>query len=177
MSMKNWLILFVRTGNENNLMAVLKEKLNPYEYLPFVPLVETSFRKSGVVQKIKKPLFPGYLFIQTKVESDLIADKLSIALKGIKSIYSLLCYGCDKKDVVMRESERSYWERLLGTEFCITASAGFIENERIRVTSGALTGLEGSIKKIDRHKRQAIVEMEMMGAKREVALMLEIIRG
>ncbi|GHT46545.1 hypothetical protein FACS189454_07860 [Planctomycetales bacterium] len=173
--MKNWLILFVRTGNENNLLPILKEKLNPREYLPFVPLVETSFRKNGVVQKIKKTLFPSYLFVQTEVEPDLIADKLSVALKGIKNIYSLLCYGCDKKDVVMRESERLYWERLLGAEFCITASAGFVDNDRIRVTSGALMGLEGSIKRIDRHKRQAIVEMEMMGAKREVALMLEII--
>jgi len=36
-------------------------------------------------------------------------------------------------------------------------------------------GLEGRIKKIDRHKRQAIVEMEMLGARREVAVMLEIV--
>ena len=38
----------------------------------------------------------------------------------------------------------------------------------IRITSGTLVGLEGRIKKINRQKRKAIVEKEMMGAVREV---------
>ena len=33
-------------------------------------------------------------------------------------------------------------------------------------------GLEGLIRKINRHKREAVVEMEMMGARRDVAVML-----
>ena len=47
--------------------------------------------------------------------------------------------------------------------------------DRIQITSGALVGLEGQIKKIDRHKRIAIVAMRMMGAVREVPLMLEVV--
>jgi transcriptional antiterminator NusG len=110
------------------------------------------------------------------VESALIADKLKAALKGIQDIYSLLHYGSNEKDVVMRESERLYWERLFGQDFCIAGSVGFIEGDRIQVTSGALMGLEGQIKRINRHKREAVVEMEMMGAKRDVVLMLEVVR-
>ena len=45
----------------------------------------------------------------------------------------------------------------------------------IRMVAGALVGLEGRIKKINRHKREAIVEMEMMGAVRKVAVMLEVV--
>jgi transcriptional antiterminator NusG len=52
---------------------------------------------------------------------------------------------------------------------------GFCEGDKVRVTSGALVGLESLIKKVNRHKREAIVEMEMMGDVRRVKLMLEVV--
>ena len=36
-------------------------------------------------------------------------------------------------------------------------------------------GMNGSIKKVNRHKREAVVEMSMMGSTREITLMLEIV--
>ena len=66
-------------------------------------------------------------------------------------------------------------ERLFGADFCVVGSIGFIEGNTIRITSGALVGLEGRIRKVNRHKREAIVEMEMMGAVRDVAVMLEVV--
>jgi transcriptional antiterminator NusG len=173
--MKNWVILFARTGSEEKLVHVLKEKLNTEEYLPFVPTKETPYRNKGVVNRVRKPLFPGYIFVQTEIETHSIAEKLTAALKNTKDIYSILHYGDDEKDVVVREEERLYWERLFDADFCVVGSVGFIAGDTIRVTSGALVGLEGQIKKINRHKREAIVEMEMMGARRDVTLMLEIV--
>ncbi|GHT31223.1 hypothetical protein FACS1894214_2330 [Planctomycetales bacterium] len=174
-AMENWVVLFVRTGSENKLLQTLKENLNTDDYLPFLPSKETSFRRKGIVHKFRKPLFPGYIFLQTEKEPSIIADDLKAVLRGVKGIYSLLHYGSDKTDVAMCESERLYWERLFDSDFCIAGSVGFIEGDKVYVTSGALVGLEGSIKKINRHKREAIIEMEMMGTKREVTLMLEIV--
>ena len=173
--MKNWVILFAKTGYEENVIQILLEKLDTEEFLPFVPSKETPYRNKGIIHKKRKPLFPGYIFIQTEVESELIAKKLKTALKDTKDIYSLLHYGSDKNDVAVRESERLYWERLFDADYCITGSVGFIEGDKIQVTSGALIGFEGQIKRINRHKREAIVEMEMMGAKRDVTVMLEIV--
>jgi len=173
--MKNWAILFVRTGYEEKVVQALREKLVANEYLPFVPTKETAYRRKGIVHKERKPLFPGYVFVQTEVEQELIADKLNMTLKNIGIVYSLLYYGNNKKDVAIRETERLYWERLFDAEFCITGSIGFIEGNRICVTSGVLMGLEGQIKSINRRRREAVVEMKMMGAKREVTLMLEIV--
>ena len=173
--MKNWIVLFARTGSEEKLVNTLKEKLCTEEYLPFVPMKETPYRSKSVIHKIRKPLFPGYVFVQTGIEPALIADRLAKVLENVKDIYSILHYGNNEKDVVIREEERLHWERLLGAGFCVAGSVGFIEGDAIRITSGALVGLEGQIKKINRHKREAIVEMEMMGARREVKLMLEIV--
>ena len=174
--MKNWVILFARTGSEEILVQMLKERLNAEEYLPFVPIKEMPFRNKGVIHKVRKPLFPGYIFVQTHIESKLISNRLKLDLKAAKDVYSTLHYGDDKNDVVLHESERLFWENLFDENFCIRGSEGFIEGETVRIISGALVGQEGRIKKINRHKREAIVEMKMMGAKREVALMLEIIQ-
>ena len=172
---KNWTILFVRTGWEEKLVSVLKEKLNPNEYSPFVPSKETAYRRSGIISKVRKPLFPGYIFVQTEIEPKLIASKLTLALTSVKGIYSILHYGEDRNDVAMREEERLCWERLFNADFCVVGSVGFIEGDVVRITTGSLVGLEGQIKKINRHKRSAIVEMKMMGAVRDVVLMLEVI--
>jgi len=173
--MKNWVVVFARTGLEEKLVQIIREKLDTEEYLPFVPMKEMPYRSKGVVHKIRKPLFPGYVFVQTEIEPILVAEKLSLALKNTRDFYSILHYGDNEKDVVVREEERLYWERLFDADFCVVGSVGFIEGDTIWITSGALIGLEGQIKIINRHKREAVVEMAMMGAVREVAVMLEIV--
>ena len=176
--MKNWVILFVKTGSEDRLMRILKEKLNTAEYLPFLPLKEMPYRKKGIISKKRELLFPSYIFIQTEIEANLVAEKLELALMNIaqqKDIYSILNYG-NKKDIVIRENECLYWEHFFNSDFCAMGSVGFIEGDVVRITSGALVGMESRIKKINRHKREAIVELEIMGAIRKVSLMLEIIK-
>ena len=160
------------------LKDMLKENLKADEFLPFVPVKEMPYRRKGVVQEVRKPLFPGYVFIQTEITPNLIADRLEAALKSIgenEHIYSVLHYGDDKNDVVVREEERLHWERLFDEDFCVKGSVGLVVGDTVRITSGALMGLESRIKKINRHNREAIVEMKIMGAVRKVTLMLEIV--
>lgn len=176
--MNNWVVLFARTGSEEELEEMLRENLNVSDFLPFVPKREVSYKRKGITQIVRKPLFPGYIFIQTEIEANLVADHLNTALGDIREqrhIYSILHYGNDKKDVVVREEERSYWECLFDENFCIKGSIGVIEGNRTRVTSGALMGMEGSIKKVNRRKCEAVLEMSMMGATREITVMLEIV--
>jgi len=176
--MTNWVILFARTGSEKKLTRILGESLNAGEYVPFLPVREASRRSKGVIYRERRLLFPGYIFIKTVIEACLIAERLEPVLKDTvrsEGIYSMLHYGDDKKDVAVREKERLYWERLFDADFCITGSVGFIEGDTVRVVSGPLVGMESRIKKINRHKREAVVEMEVMGALREVRLMLEVV--
>ena len=55
------------------------------------------------------------------------------------------------------------------------SSVGYFEGDNIVVTYGPLVGMEGSIKRIDRHKRLALVEMDMFDRVTEVKVGLEII--
>jgi len=98
--MKNWVILFVRTGSEEKWVRILKERLITNKYLPFLPVKETHCLNNGTIYKVSKLLFQGYVFIQTEIETDSIAEKLNLALVDIvrhKDIYSIFHYGDDKK--------------------------------------------------------------------------------
>ncbi|MEG2506006.1 MAG: KOW motif-containing protein, partial [Carnobacterium sp.] len=57
----------------------------------------------------------------------------------------------------------------------VDMSVGYIIGDKIIVRDGPLKGKEGSIKKIDRHKRIAFIEVEFLGEVRETKVGLEII--
>ena len=177
--MDNWVILFVRTGTEEELVVTLRNRLNAKEYFPFFPAKELPYKTKGIFRKVRMPLFPGYLFIKTAIEPQSIAGNLKAVLREDddfpNDIFRLLHYGKDKNNVVVRESERIFWENLLDADFCIGESKGIIEGDRVRVVSGPLVGREGLIKRIDRHKRKAIIESEMMGSVHRVMVMLEVV--
>ena len=178
--MKNWVVLFSRSGSEDKTINELKGVLNNYGFLPFAPLKEKAQRNKGIITKKCERMFPGYILLQTEIEPKQITENLRLALRENnlmekRNIYSILHYGDDKQDIVMHETERLQLERLLDDSFCVAGSVGFIEGDKIWITSGPLKGMESHIIKINRHKREATIEMEMMGAVRQVQVMLEVV--
>ena len=75
----------------------------------------------------------------------------------------------------MRMSERSSLKNLYGDKHCIEASTGIIEDDRVKINEGALIGKEHVIKKINRHRREAVIEVCLMGSLREIIVGLEIV--
>ena len=55
------------------------------------------------------------------------------------------------------------------------SSIGVIEGDTVHIFEGSLQGMEGLIRKIDRHKRMAYLEVEMFGRMVEMRAGLEII--
>jgi transcriptional antiterminator NusG len=171
--MKHWVIIFAHSGAEEKLIGALTESLTSNGFFPFIPVREMYKRKTKKMEQ--RPPFPGYLFLQTDIEADLIADKLFELLRNVKHIYSILHYGDDTRDVVVRQHERECLQSLFDDECRIRASVGFIEGDKVYVTEGALVGKESMIVKINRHNRTARIAIDMFGDKRDVVLSLEII--
>ena len=57
----------------------------------------------------------------------------------------------------------------------IRGSKTIKEGDKILIISGPLMGLESIIKKTSNHNKEATIEIEMMGAIREVRVYLEMI--
>jgi len=176
--MKDWIILYVRHGFEYKVLRVLQERLDTKYFSPFIPCWEKFYKNRGVILNKYKLLFPGYIFLQTEIDPKNVANELRRELRDkvkCKHIYKILHYGNNQDNIVVKAEERIYWDRLLDKNFCLSGSVGFIKSDLVNIVSGPLHGLEGRIKYINRHKREAIVEIEIMEEKREIRLMLEIL--
>lgn len=169
MQQSNWYVIQVMTGREEALCRDIKNLLEPelYEHC-FVPMAERQHRKDGKFITLREPLFPGYLFII----SDFIED-ISVALWKISKFKRIL--RTDNTFVPLEPEEVSSFRSLTDEAFNVTMSKGFIIGDAITVTEGPLKGYEGRIKKIDRHKRMAFVELPFLGRDTRVRVPLEIV--
>ena len=73
------------------------------------------------------------------------------------------------------KQEEQLLRRLTGDTTNVAVSVGMIEGDKIIVREGPLIGMEGMIKRIDRHKRMAVLEVELFNRISEVKVGLEIV--
>jgi len=90
------------------------------------------------------------------------------------SIFKLL--GNQSMDYMkLSEDEKNYLLSFYDDKYIVEESKGFIVGDKIVINSGALKGKESIIKKIDRHKRCAEIEMVWFGELRRISVALEIV--
>lgn len=163
-----WYVIQVRTGSEENIRLQCEANI-PQDVMErcFIPYYEERRRIRGEWMTLKKILFPGYVFLITEE-----IDELFYQLKKVIGLTRLL--GAGDEIIPLTERERDFLLRFGGENQIVEMSEGIIEQSRIRILSGPLMGMEGQIRKIDRHKRKAWLEMEMFGRVQRVEVGLEV---
>jgi transcriptional antiterminator NusG len=172
----HWYILFVYNGKEQKVSADFSSQFKDEQVFPFVPTKDKVFKGGGKTKIEKELLFPGYVFIETKILPKKFLRLVEGYVKTSSDIIRVLRNSSDpNSDITVKEEERTAWMHLLGRTSNIEISIGFIENDKVTITHGPLMGQEGIIKKIDRHKRQTTIEMKFMGRVVEMRVALEVI--
>lgn len=131
-----WYILFVQTGREYKVERFLKERLDSNYFMPFIPLHEMLFKKSGTVRKELKPLFPGYVFVETDLDGKEFIKGTRTIINNSCDIVSLLRYS--DTEIAMKESERQMLLSLCNDKRCIESSSGIIVGDKIHILDGPL---------------------------------------
>lgn len=166
-----WYVIQVFGGKEQTTLDLLKRFVDEGVLQEaFVPRREVMRRNGGVTTRVIEVLFPGYLFVVTETPRELCAQ-----LKGVPAFTRMLG-GSDKRFIPLNQSEIDCLEEFCGVNRVVEMSHGVIEGDQVRVSEGPLKGHEGIIKKIDRHKQCAYVDMEFMGRTKSIKLGLEIVR-
>jgi len=161
---------------ETKIVNILKVMLDTDKYLAFVIKKEILFWEKGKPKLLHKIIFQGYVMVQTICNAeDVIRDMRPIISIARNNIYKILNYGSDNKDIMIRKSEQVMWESLIDSDFFIRASFGIIDKGNLKVTSGPLVGKEAEIKKLNKYKRKAIVDVEFAGEFIEISLVLDLI--
>ncbi len=164
-----WYVIQVRSGTEEEIQGQC-QKIIEKEILEkcFIPYCEQMKRYHGEWHKETRILFPGYVFLVSKDR-----EKLYFRLKKVVGLTKLI--GTGREIVPLEDEEVAFLLEFGKEEQLVSMSVGIIENDQVVVTKGPLKGNEGLIKKIDRHKRRAYLELEMFGRKIETQVGLEIV--
>lgn len=118
----------------------------------------------------KEKLFPGYLFMDLEVSQ---VEPVRQALRKATEHAKVLKTGDELYPIHAQEEQ--LLRRLTGDTTNVAVSVGVIEGDKIIVREGPLVGMEGMIKRIDRHKRMAVLEVELFNRVSEVKVGLEIV--
>lgn len=108
----------------------------------------------------RRKLLPGYIFLS--------GNQLIGAVERIKKDRE------DEGDISLVPCEDLCLEDMCWKGNLFGISKGIIQNGKAVVTSGPLKGREKLIRKIDRHKRTAQIEISIAGSKQRVTVGLEI---
>ncbi|MCM1467216.1 MAG: antiterminator LoaP [Alistipes sp.] len=164
-----WYVIWTITGREEQLKQEITRRLPKELYSKCrIPCRVESRKKDGKRIDVKRVLFPGYLFIETD-DIEAVYMELRNLFRFSKLLKTGECYTPVSPD------EERLIRRLTGDTEVVELSYGIMEGSRVVIHTGPLKGMEGYIKKIDRHKRKAYLQIEMFNRTVETCVGLEIV--
>lgn len=178
-----WYVLFVKANTERRVICEINQFANALSIQnkvePFI-LESEQYYRNKKYQKLgnkyqKRPLFPGYVFIETDISDERFLELFSSYIYKSESIIKILLTN-NKNKLAISDKEKTRLEYWCLGHRCITHSEGYVEGENIVITSGPLVGKEAVIKRINRHNRCAYVELEFMGVKQLIKVALELVK-
>lgn len=163
-------VLHVPGGRERTARDLIVKLLSDLVEECFVPVGEVMRREGGAWVRAEQLLFPGYVFVVTGS-----VENLARRLRELP-FYARVIGGDSEKFVPLTTEEVAWLTALTNVEtHVVEMSRGVIEGDRVVVWSGPLRGREGDIRRIDRHKRVAYLDMEMFGRTKTIKVGLEIV--
>ncbi len=163
-----WYVIQVMSGREHHMAELCRMQDMQDEEEVFVPLYQRKKKIKGEWKMCEAILFPGYVFFDTKD-----VQQLYYRLKKVSGLTKILATG--NEFTPLHETEIAFLKQFGGKKHIVEMSVGYIEGDTCTVTTGPMQGFSGVIKKIDRHKKIAVLEVEFFGRNTEVTVGLEIV--
>lgn len=166
--MSNWYAVQVTTGKEEETSLACRRLVSTESLKEcFVLKSERMRRYEGAWHKEEQLLFPGYMFLITDQ-----VEKLYYELKQVPELTKIL--GDGSCFIPLEDEEVSLMLQMGGKDHVVAMSFGYIVGEEMIITRGPLQNVKGIIRKIDRHKRTALIYTKILGHLQYVTMGLEI---
>ena len=168
-------VIYTQTGKEEKVIDAIKNKLhNNEDFEVFSPYRKSLRKYKGEFKEVIERCFPGYLFVETDKPKELFFD-----LYWVDEYTKLLGReGITYNFTPLNDEESRMIDILYNKNNNRTTEISDIEvvpGDVIRVLDGPLEGLEGTIKKVDLHKRNVTIEFPFCNRKAEAKLAINII--
>ena len=163
-----WYVLQVFAGTETKICQQCQEWIVKEDENVFILLTERMTKIQGKWSLVTGKLFPGYVFVETEKIQDFY-----IRMKNAGGFAKILKTG--EELTPLYPEEEKYLQMLGGDEHIVRYSQGYVQGEKMVITSGALKECCGKVKKILRHKRLLVLEIPLLGREMEVTVGLGIV--
>lgn len=149
-----WYVAQVQAGRESSTLEMCRRLVPPSVMEDcFMPEYEVMWKIRGEWRLVKRLLFPGYLFFVTD-DPEALNRELSRVPMPIR-----LLGNEENSFFPLTGKERDWFLSFMDGNHTVRMSEGYISGDKITVTRGPLMGFEGDIRKIDRHKRRAYIDV------------------
>ena len=163
-----WYVVQVIGGQEHNIARLCEVRLLQENEEVFIPMYQRKKKIKGKYELCEAILFPGYVFFETEEVEDLF-----FRLKGVQQLTRILQTGEDFTP--LHETEVAFLRQFGKEEHVVEMSVGYIEGDEVVITNGPMEEWSGKVKRIDRHKMIAVLEIEFFGRMTDVTVGLEIV--
>lgn len=154
-----WYVFQTMSGEEQmclNLCSAILDKSNYREM--FIPRHIVKKRYCKEWHDKLKVMFPGYVFMECDSEN---IEQIYIQLWKVPQLTKML-KNADMVAPITKEEEE-FLRSIMDDEHIVRYSEGFIVGQRVCITEGALRDVSGHIKKVDRHRRIAYLDIDFFG--------------
>lgn len=163
-----WYVLWVETGKEHKVRGIIESQVPAETYERIViPQKRIPKKFKGEWKEVQSVLFPGYLFV--------VAEHITEFAEALNAVpeFTQMLKADDEIAAIYPEEEASL-KRLVDADEIVEMSQGIIEHDEVKILSGPLMGMEGIVKRINRHKRTAVIELGLFERVLQVEVGLEI---
>ena len=165
----NWYVIQVERRKEEEIATICRKQIASDILIDsFVPKYKRLRKYQGKWHQEEAILFSGYVF--------LISDYINDVFQELKKIPDLTKLLGNFGDYIssLYEEEVNFLQTF-SKDYVVDISSGYIEGDKIVIIDGPLMGYEGRIKKTDRHKRLAYLEVKMFDQITLVKVGLEVV--
>jgi transcription antitermination factor NusG len=149
---EQWLALWTHSHSEQ----LVHDQLIAKEFNAFLPLVPVWSRRGGARHLIRKPMFPGYLFVRQAL------DKAGyIEILKTNGLARILGERWDRPAVVP-DAEIDAIRQVLEAGLPVLSHSYLREGHRVRIMQGPLAGVEGILVHNNLHKGLLVVSVELL---------------
>jgi transcription antitermination factor NusG len=169
----DWFALACKTYEERRVahgLQTLCDTESTGRYFVFVPTRDRAHSKEPSGMR-RVPWLNGYVFIATTERAEHCTKMVDMLMVSDTAIFKLLSYDGSKASP-LTEEDKLLFVAILDEDFHIPALKADVVDGRVKVADNPIEANGGKITKVDKRKRSAEVEMDIMHEvmKYEVAL-------
>lgn len=134
-----WYVIHTMAGLEQKCMQQCQEYIDQSAYREmFIPQYKTKKHFKKEWHEVTKPLFPGYLFVDT--------DEIEPVLLGLKEFRQYTKVLKDG-DIIspIKKDEQEFPSLMMDKDYTVQYSEGFLIGDEVYITSGPLKKVQGWI--------------------------------